>query len=293
VEQTAAAGAARERLIGVLLVILSACLFGVVDGLSKGLVQTASPAQIVWGRYALALVFLLITRPPSTFRSLFVTKQPRLQIIRGLTPLVVSVGMVFGVRYLPLADTTVILFAAPLLMVALSGPLLGEKIHRSNWLAVAVGFVAVLIVARPGFSVLSQYAIFPLIAAVFYALLQILTRKLSAAGEVPINTLAWTLVTGTIASTPFVILFWQPLDLTGWILMLALGGVFALSQFTMIAGLARASASVAAPLTYVQIISAVVFGLLVFGEVPDGWTLLGIVMIVGAGYYIVQNRRPQ
>lgn len=285
------ADAARQRLIGILLVVFSAAMFGVVDGLSKTLVHIASPAQIVWGRYGIALVFLLITRPPSSLRGVFASTNPRLQIIRGLTPLAVSLGMVLGVKFLPLADTTAILFAAPLLMVALSGPMLGEHIHRSAWLAVAVGFIAVLIVARPGFSVLSQYAIFPLVAAVFYALLQIFTRKLSAAGERPMSTLAWTLVTGTIAATPFVIVFWEPLDWTGWALMIALGAAFGLSQLTMIAGLARAPVSLVAPLTYVQIISAVIFGLIVFHEVPDGWTLLGIAMIFGSGLYVVRMRR--
>jgi drug/metabolite transporter (DMT)-like permease len=291
VAQPVPENAARERLMGILLVVFSAAMFGVVDGLSKVLVQIASPAQIVWGRYGLALLFLLITRPPSSLPSLFVTKQRRLQIIRGLTPLAVSLGMVFGVRYLPLADTTAILFAAPLLMVALSGPMLGEHIHRSAWVAVAIGFVALLIIARPGLSVLSQFAIFPLIAAVFYALLQIFTRKLSAAGERPMTTLAWTLTTGTIASTPFVFLFWEPLDLGGWALMLGLGAAFGISQLTMIAGLARAPVSLVAPLTYVQIISAVIFGLIVFGEMPDGWTLLGIAMIVGSGLYVIRTRQ--
>lgn len=291
-EQKAPESAARERLIGILLVVFSALMFGVVDGLSKALVTSAaSPAQIVWGRYGLALLFLLLVKAPSGLRELFVTRQPRLQVARGLMPLFVSFGMVLGVQHLPLADTTTILFAAPLLIVALSGPMLGEHVHRSNWIAVAVGFIAVLIVARPGFSLLSQFAIYPLIAAVFYALLQLTTRKLSAAGEKPVNTLAWTLVTGTIVSTPIVVFFWQPLDLTGWLLMLGLGAAFALSQLTIIAGLARAPVSMTAPLSYIQIISAVIFGLVVFHEVPDAWTLTGIALIVGAGLYVVRKRR--
>lgn len=279
-----------DRWIGILLVVFSAALFGVVDGLSKLLVHVASPAQIVWGRYGIGLVFLLVSRLPIGYRDLLATRNLRLQVIRGLIPLAVSLGMVLGVQHLPLADTTVILFAAPLLIVALSGPLLGEDVHRSNWIAVAIGFLAVLIVARPGFSMLSQYAIYPAIAAVFYAALQLVTRRLSATGERPIATLGWTLLTGTVASTPFVVFFWQPLDPGGWLLMLALGGVFGLSQLTMIAGLSRAPVSLAATLIYTQIASAVVFGLVVFHEVPDLWTIVGLVMIVGAGLYIVRRR---
>jgi drug/metabolite transporter (DMT)-like permease len=291
-DQTVQASTARERLIGTVLVMTSAALFGIVDGLSKVLVTIASPAQVVWGRYAIALVFLLVIRAATGgLRELFVTRQPRLQVTRGLMPLVVSFGMVLGVQHLPLAETTTILFAAPLLIVALSGPVLGEHVHRASWIAVGIGFLGVLVVARPGFSLLSQFAIFPLVAAVFYAFLQLLTRKLSAAGEKPFATLAWTLVTGSIATTPFVFFFWQPLDLSGWLLMLALGAAFALSQLTIIAGLARAPVALAAPLNYVQIVSAVSFGLIVFHEVPDGWTLTGIALIVGAGLYVVTKRR--
>ena len=77
-------------------------------------------------------------------------------MLRGLAPIAVSVGMVLGVHYLPLAEATVILFAAPFLVAALSAPLLGERVHASTWIAVAIGFSAVLIVARPGFSELSR-----------------------------------------------------------------------------------------------------------------------------------------
>ena len=139
--------------------------------------------------------------------TLFRTRRPGLQVLRGLAPLVVSVGMVLGVHYLPLAEATVILFAAPFLVAALSVPLLGERVHASTWIAVAIGFAAVLIVARPGVSELSLFALFPLIGAVFYAALQLITRQLAAAGERAETTLAWTLLTGIVVSSPFVDLF--------------------------------------------------------------------------------------
>ena len=100
------------------------------------LAETNSVAQIVWARYALALPILLATTRPSQLPTLFRTRRPGLQILRGLAPLAVSVGMVFGVRYLPLAEATVILFAAPFLVAALSVPLLGERVHASSWIAV-------------------------------------------------------------------------------------------------------------------------------------------------------------
>lgn len=282
---------ARERLWGIALVVLSASFFGAVDGISKLLADTNSVGQIVWARYALALPILVVATGPAKLPTLFRTRQPRLQILRGLTPLVISVTMVLGVRYLPLAEATVILFAAPFIVVALSVPFLGEKVHASHWIAVAIGFAAVLIVARPGFSGLSHFAVFPLVAAVFYAVLQLITRRIAATREHPETTLAWTLLTGIVVSSPAAIYFWEPLDGRGWALMLALGSVFGVAQLLMIRGFAHAPAALLTPLSYVQIISAVIFSMAVFGQVPDLWTLLGIVMIVGSGLYVVRQRR--
>jgi drug/metabolite transporter (DMT)-like permease len=198
--------------------------------------------------------------------------------------------MVFGVHYLPLAEATVILFAAPFLVAGLSAPLLGEEVHASTWIAIAVGFLAVLIVARPGFGELSLFTLFPLVGAVFYAALQLITRRIAATGEHAETTLAWTLLTGIVVSTPFVIYFWQPLDIRGWTLMLGIGGTFGIAQLMMIRGFAHAPAALLTPLSYVQIVSATIFGVAVFHDVPDAWTLLGIVMIIGSGIYIVRRR---
>lgn len=281
---------ARDRLRGIALLILCSCLFGCVDGLSKILSDSQSVAQIVWARYALALPVLFATTPRAEWTGLFRTKRPGLQILRGLAPLVISSTMVLAVRTLPLAEATVILFAGPFLVVALSGPMLGERVRAASWIGVAVGFLAVLIVARPGFGSLSVATVFPAIAAVFYALFQIFTRKLAAGGESAGGTLAWTLAVGVVVSTPFVMWTWQPLDPAHTALMLLLGTVFGFAQVFMIRAFTLAPAGVLAPFTYSQIIAATVFGVVVFGAVPDLWTLLGIVMIIAAGAYVVRSR---
>jgi drug/metabolite transporter (DMT)-like permease len=90
--------------------------------------------------------------------------------------------------------------------------------------------------------------------------------------------------------TPFAVISWQAIDLTTWLLLIALGGIFGIPQLTQIAGLVRVPASLVAPLAYVQIIAAVVFGVLIFHEVPDLWSLVGIMLIAGAGLYLVQHR---
>jgi drug/metabolite transporter (DMT)-like permease len=281
---------AQERLRGIALLVLCSCLFGCVDGLSKILSDRQSVAQIVWARYALALPVLLATTPLSEWTGLFRTRRPGLQVLRGLAPLVISSTMVVAVRHLPLAEATVILFAGPFLVVALSGPMLGEKVRAASWIGVAVGFLAVLIVARPGFGSFSAYTAFPAVAAVFYALFQIFTRKLAAGGESPGGTLAWTLAVGVVMSTPLVVWTWQPLDPAHTALMLLLGTVFGFAQVFMIRAFTLAPAGVLAPFTYSQIIAATLFGIVVFAAVPDSWTLLGIVMIIAAGFYVIRSR---
>jgi drug/metabolite transporter (DMT)-like permease len=211
------------------------------------------------------------------------------QIARGLTPLVISITMVYGVRYLPLAEATVILFTAPFFVVALAIPLLKEKVPPASWIGVIVGFIAVVIVVRPGFQELSPYAALPLLGAVFFALLQLNTRQLGAAGEKPTTTLAWTLAVGGLVSTPFAIAAWEPLSTNAWLVMIGLGLVFGVSQLLMIAALSYAPAGVLAPFNYMQIISAVVFGIVVFGDIPDAWSFVGIAIMIGAGIYVLRK----
>jgi drug/metabolite transporter (DMT)-like permease len=279
-----------RRLRGIALMILGASLFAAVDGVSKLLAETQSVGQIVWARYALALPVLFLTTPPARWRTLFRTSRPGLQALRGITPLTLSGTMVMAVHYLPLAEATVILFIGPFLVVALSGPLLGEHIRPASWIGVGVGFAAVLIVARPGFGTVSQYAFFPFTAAVVYGLYQLITRRLGAVGERPSTTLAWTLAMGGLIATPIAIFTWTPLTPAGWLLIVTLGTVFGLAQSLLIRAFVYAPASLLAPFGYAQVIAAAIFGVAVFGAIPDAWTLAGIALIVAAGAYVARSR---
>ncbi len=277
---------------GILYLIASVTCFGAVDGLSKMLVTTQSFGQIVLARYIFALLILIAVTAPRRWQTLFQTKMIGLQIIRGLTPVIVGGSMVFAVKYLPLAEATAILFAGPFFVVALSGWLLGERVSASSWIGVAAGFLAVIVVARPGFAALSAYTIFPAIAALFYALLQLLSRRLGAAGEDPTTTLAWTLAVGTLVGLPLSIAEWLPLSPEAWLLSFGLGAMFGAGQYFMAKAFSLAPANVLTPFTYFQILSAALFGLIVFGDIPDQWTMIGIVLIAGAGMYVFGRNRP-
>lgn len=289
----AAESVSADKLRGIIFLIIAVACFGAVDGVSKILIDAQSFGQVMLGRYALALPVLLIATTPGKWKALFQTRAAGLQIIRGLTPVIIGGSMVFAVKYMPLAEATVILFAGPFFVVAMSGWLLGEKVGGSSWVGVALGFLAVLLVARPGFSDLSLYTIFPAVAALFYALFQLLTRRLGAGGEHPNTTLAWTLLIGNLVALPLAIAAWHPLSPSAWTLWFGLGAIFGLGQYFMAKAFALAPANVLTPFSYFQILSAVIFGLIVFGDIPDFWTFVGIALILAAGAYVFgRNTAP-
>jgi drug/metabolite transporter (DMT)-like permease len=274
---------------GILLCVAAVSLFGAVDGISKMLTADQSFEQIMLARYAFSVPFLLMTTRPQKWPGLLRTARPGLQILRGAAPLVIGGAMIVAVTYLPLAEATVILFAGPFLVVALSGPLLGEPVSRHSWIAVVVGFLGVLLVARPGFGELTRYTIFPAVGAVFYAVFQLMTRRLATAGEDPDVTLAWTLLVGWLVSVPLAIANWPPVGSAALGLALAMGVAFGLGQLFLARSFALAPAHLLAPLSYAQIIAATLFGLLVFGDVPDLFTAAGILLIIAAGVYVARR----
>lgn len=279
-----------EVMRGILLLLGAVSLFAIIDGISKILAETHSLGQLMLARYALAVPVLLAMSPRSRWTSLLATRRPGQQILRALSPVCVGASMVLAVRYLPLADATAILFAGPFLVIVLSAPLLGERVGLASWIGVAVGFAAVLLVVRPGGSALSQYTVFPLVGAGFYAVFQLMTRWLAAAGEHPDTTLAWSLLTGLAVGAPLAAVTWVPPSPVAWLLMGVMGVVFGLAQALMARAYLHATASVLAPFTYVQVIAAALFGVVVLRTFPDALTLTGIAIIIAAGVLVVRQQ---
>ncbi|MCB1379129.1 MAG: DMT family transporter [Alphaproteobacteria bacterium] len=271
---------------GILFLIISVGCFALVDGFSKVVIGPYSFGQVMLARYALAFPALLLAIGPARWNRVFQTRMAGLQIARGLTPAIIGGLMVVAVHNLPLADATVILFAGPFFVVALSGWMLGERVNASSWFGVGVGFLAVLIVARPGFEAFSVYAVLPALGALFYALLQLFTRKLGTAGEDPTTTLAWTLLIGTVVAIPLAALDWRPPDLHAWLAFFGIGASFGIAQYYLAKAFVLAPANILTPFTYFQILAAVIFGIAVFGDVPDFWTMVGTVLILAAGAYV-------
>lgn len=273
----------------VLMLVTGVILFAVMDGLSKLLTGTYPILQLVWARYAFAVPVVLAATRPTAWPGPLRCERPMLQIGRSLLPVVANTTAVAGLARMPLADATAISFISPLLVVALAVPLLGERVAVRSWIGVAFGFMGTLIIIRPGAGAFASAAVFPLTTAFVFALYQVLTR-LVGRNDRPVVTLAWTILVGLVATSIPLASFWQPVHWSDWWVLALSGVLFGFGQFLLIGAFATAPAALLAPFSYVQILAAVLFGMAVFGEVPDLWTVTGAGVVVLAGVYALRRQ---
>jgi drug/metabolite transporter (DMT)-like permease len=273
----------------ILLIILSSLCFSLMDGISKVLVADNDPLMIVWARYAVGLPVMayLAWRHP---RRMFASNRPLAQVLRAILPFLLSVAIIVVLRYLPLAETTAILFTMPLMLIPLAALLLRERVSAGQLAAVAIGFVGALIIIRPGAGALEWAALLALGTAFGAALMQIVTRWLRQ-GSDPLATFAYTIVVGFVVACLPLPWVWHSLSAGAWAL-LAVGGVAQLfAHGTLVAAFSRAPSVILAPYLYVQLLGAALFGILVFGEWPDLPTVIGAGIIVAAGLYAAAQQR--
>ncbi|WGF86852.1 DMT family transporter [Marinivivus vitaminiproducens] len=273
--------------LGVMLMILVTLSTTLQDTLAKALVADYPLMTVAWARYAFAF---LIVCAVGTVRAgpgrVFATSHPRTQVIRGVIVLASTVFSWAALRHLPLVDNASIGFAAPMFVTLLAIPLLGEVVGWRRWMAVVVGLAGVLIVLRPGLGVVHPAAGFSLCAALCFALYQVLTRRIAADESIWAQQ-AYTSLFGAVVLTAA--LPWAgdlPDSAGGWLLFVLLGGVGVVSHGLVVGALACAPASLLSPFLYVQLIWATLAGFLLFGDLPDRWTVLGATIVIGSGLYV-------
>ncbi|MBM3549643.1 MAG: DMT family transporter [Alphaproteobacteria bacterium] len=266
--------------------------FAMMNGVNKYLTRDYPVPEVVWARFFFANITILAfaAMRPGGWSGLLHTKRPALQAFRSVLMIASTMMFVGALSVLPLAEVEAISFAGPLFVVALSAPLLKERVPLSLWIAVAVGFVGVLIIIRPGLGVMSWAAALPLCVALLYAAFQIATRRLGGA-DPQLTSLFLSGLLGVILTSAFAPFIWRWPDTQGWILMAIAGFLGAASHFMLLRALELAPASLLQPFTYVQLVGAVVIGYLVFGNVPDLWTWIGMLVIVASGLYVVLRQR--
>jgi drug/metabolite transporter (DMT)-like permease len=261
----------------------------VVDALAKELARSLHGVQVAWGYFLSMFVCLLAVSAARgvPVAALLRTHRTWLQVARACC-LVLSLScLFFSLAWLPLAAATTIGFTAPLFIVALSGPMLGERVGAARWAVVLAGMAGALLVARPGTGLLHWSAMVALLGAFFFAQFNIVTRKLGAS-ERPAATLFHTFGIGMLLLSLALPVVWQPITPAGWLLF-ALGGVLGLfAHFAIFRSLSLADASAVAPLSYVRLVWATLLGYLLFDDVPDGATLVGGAVIVLCGLYVLR-----
>lgn len=260
-----------------------------MDAVAKWLTGQIDLVMIVWGRYA-AQTLLLVLIFGASFPRRLRTRYVRLQTARSLLLLCATFFFFAGLEALPLSETTAIFFVAPLIVVALAGPMLGEPVGPFRWAAVAIGFAGMLTIQQPGAAAFQWASLLPFCAAACYALQQIATRKVTA-GDAATTTLIFTTFAGTLVVSCIVPFFWETPDWRQILAMLAMGALGGLGHFAMIVALTRAPASALAPFDYSSLIWAALIGVIVFDEILPPNTLAGAAIIAAAGLFVIWRER--
>jgi drug/metabolite transporter (DMT)-like permease len=265
--------------------------FTLMDTIAKYLARWYPVPGIVWARYALNLLMLLGWFAARGELKRIATQRPGIQIARGLL-LAMATSIYFtSLKVLPLADAAAIAFVLPLFVAALAVPMLNERLDMPRALAIAVGFAGALVVVRPGSSVFTLYALLPMGMAFCNALYQILTRKIAGV-EHPLTSLIWGAIVGAIVLSVALPFAWEtPQELSHWALLCVIGVLASVGHYLLIRAYDYASATLLAPYTYSGLVWAMLLGLLVFGNFPDGWSLAGMAVIVVSGLFLATRQR--
>ena len=272
------------------MVIVAAFIWPFMDAIARRLSEAGVAAtQIAWGRYAWNAILLLPLVLAREGRRALLPRWDLLHLARAVLPSAVAVPFVIGLRSLPFASASALLFTNPLFITAFSAMFLGERVGARRWGAVAAGFAGVLLVLRPGADVFRPGALLPIAAAIGLATVAVLNRKL--AGHTPASATALHYsIAGTVLLAPAAALGWRSFDpgLVFWLALMAIIGGAALWLVT--AAYERAEASVLAPFQYVELVAAVAIGFAVFAEKPDPAAFAGIALVLVAGLAVSYRR---
>jgi len=276
------------RLAGVGLMLLGVFMFAFGDALGKYLVGTYAVGQLLWLRACAALLVLspLIWRQREKFVGI---ERPWLQAIRILLSTLEVAAFFLAVVYLPLADVTTYYLACPIFVTALSALVLRENVGWRRWAAILIGFGGVLIALRPSAQTISWPAMIALGGSLSFSVLMLITRSLRATPDIVMATTQFvgTFVLGALMS-PF---GWVTPSLGSLAMFAAAGCISVTALICVNRSLKLAPASVVVPYQYSMIVWAVMFGIAVFGDVPQPATIVGAAIIIGAGLYIFLRER--
>ncbi len=280
--------------LGIWLMVATTFVFAMQDGISRHLAENYNVLMVIMIRYWFfaAFVIALAVRQAGGIRHAAATRQPWVQAFRGVLLAAEVCVMVLGFTYLGLIESHAIFIAYPLLIAALSGPVLGESVGWRRWIAIAIGFVGVLIILQPGYGVFHPAALLPLLAAFMFALYGLLTRYVARLDTAAVSFF-WTGTTGAVTMTLVGIWFWEPMTAGDWAWMALLCCTAVLAHWLLIKCYEVAEASAVQPFAYLQLVFAAALGFTVFGDVLRLNVAFGAVVVIAAGLFTLWRARRQ
>ncbi|MDD2881761.1 MAG: DMT family transporter [Rhodoferax sp.] len=268
---------------GILLIILAALSFAMLDTATKHSVQLVPVLMLLWFRYAFQAVVTLALRYPIQKNSLFSTPNPRFQALRGVLLLTTSACSFLGLQFLPVGEFTAMVMLSPMVATAMAAWMLKNHVSPLRWVLMSLGLLGVLLVIRPGGQVFGWAVLFPIVLVATYASFQVITSRLSG-DENPYTTHFFTGLVGTVVMAPVMLWSWSTSALlTYWYWFVVVGFLGTFGHLMLIRAFNRASAVVLTPYLYTQIAFATLLGWWAFKHVPDSLAWAGIAVIAASG----------
>lgn len=274
---------------GIVGIVLAMLLFTCMDLCAKYLLERNDTVMVVWARFASQMALVLAISAPM-LRSHARTARPVLQLGRSILHALATGMFFYALNFMALAEAVAVFEVAPLLITVLAALVLAERVGPRRWAGVAIGLCGALIIIRPGLDVFQPAALLPFGAAACMAGFQIITRLIGTADAMR-TTMIYSGAVGLVATSALLPWRWETPSAADAVLMASFGWLGYLGHLALVYALRQAPASTLAPYNYCGFVWATLLALLVFGEVPDGPTLVGAGVILGAGIYVWHRER--
>ncbi|MQQ10347.1 EamA family transporter [Epibacterium sp. SM1979] len=277
---------------GITLMILTTAIFAVQDGISRHLASEYNVWMVVTIRYWFLAVFVLTlaARKSGGVRKTMQSQRLGLQIFRGLLLATEICVFVYAFTLLGLLESHAVFACYPLLIAALSGPILGESVGWRRWSAIGIGFLGVIVILEPGFGVFQPAALVAVVGALMFALYGLLTRYV-ARYDSPDTSFFYVGVMGMLFMTPFGLWNWEIMTRTDYVWMALLTVFGGCGHWCLIKCYEAAEASTVQPFAYLQLVFAAIIGVFVFEETLRTNVMIGTAIVVGAGLFTLWRER--
>ena len=273
----------------ILLMIGAVFCFASMDATAKYLMKEIGPAQTIWARYTVQAVIVTVFILPK-INVYGRTNYPKLQFLRSVALMMATTLFFFAFSRLGLAEASAIFNISPVLITLGAFLFLREQIGPRRLIGIIVSLLGALLIIRPGTGVFSIYALLPLGAAIFYSTYSLATRFVGT-DESPWTSLFYSAIFGALCYSIYIAFYWNPMSNNAILLTIIIGLFGTAGHICLIRALTLGEASLLAPFIYTNLLFTTTWGFVLFGNLPDFWTIVGALIIVAAGIYVWARER--